>query len=117
MFSALPSAYAGKTRRQGDTETRGQGDWERLAFLCPLVPLSPCPLVFFFASDHDLDVSRDFAMKFDGRLEFARLFDRFFQLHAAAVDLVAFGGEGIGDVHRGDRAVEDAVLADFAREF
>ena len=33
-----------------------------------------------------------------------------------AIDLVALRGQPFGDVHRGDRAVEQAVLADLARE-
>src|SRR6266851_6508894 len=67
-----------------------------------------------FSHDADLEVRRDVAMELHRNGVVAELLDRLRELQLAAVQLEAFGGERLGDVAAGDRAVERLGLADLA---
>src|SRR5206468_6432886 len=68
-----------------------------------------------FRHDADFEVRRDVAMELHRNGVLAELLDGLRELQLAAVQLEAFGGERIGDVAAGDRAVERLGLADLAR--
>ena len=66
--------------------------------------------------DQHADLDRDLRMEVDLDLVRAQRLDRLVELDLAALDLDACGGGAVGDVARGDRAVELQGLGGLADE-
>src|SRR3954471_23482838 len=66
--------------------------------------------------DSDVELSVDLGMQADGNRVSSRGLDRMFQLYFAPVDHVSLAGERVGDVLRGNRAEELALVSGLARQ-
>jgi len=67
-----------------------------------------------FPENFDADDCSHFAMEFDGHVVPTQRLEGLFQVDLAAVDLEAFFLQGLADIQRSNRAVENVLLSDLA---